>query len=290
MRDRRCTAAQERRSARSGRPRSADRPSAQRGSGIIGRVPSVSVVVPVLDDAEHLARCLAALTAQTRPADEVVVVDNGSTDDSADVARAAGATVLHESVRGIARASARGYDHASGDVLVRLDADSVPPPEWIATALALLGRPGVVAVTGPGRPSDGGRVVRRVWGALYMGPYFGLMWSALGRPPVFGSATAMHRSTWLAVRSRVHRDDPEVHDDVDLSMAFDPAWRVTADTALTVEVSTRPFSGPTSVLRRTRRAFHTFRVNGRRANPVRRWARRSRVALRSRVGGTWSRR
>ncbi|MDM7893125.1 glycosyltransferase family 2 protein [Curtobacterium caseinilyticum] len=253
-------------------------------------MPSVSVVVPVLDDADHLARCLAALAVQTTPADEVLVVDNGSTDDSAAVARAAGATVLHEPVRGIARASARGYDHASGDVIVRLDADSVPPSGWIADAVRLLDGPGVVAVTGPGRPRDGGAVVRRVWSLLYMGPYFVLMWSALGRPPLFGSATAMRRDTWTAIRGRAHRDDPEVHDDVDLSMQLDPAWRVVADVALTVEVSARPLSGVASVVRRTRRAFHTFRVNGRRANPVRRWARRFRVALRARTGAHWSHR
>ncbi|PZF55603.1 glycosyltransferase family 2 protein [Curtobacterium sp. MCSS17_008] len=246
----------------------------------------VSVVVPVLDDSEHLARCLDALATQTYPVAEVVVVDNGSSDDSAEVARAAGATVLHEPVRGIARASARGYDHASGDVLVRLDADSVPPPGWIAAAVHLLGSPEVVAVTGPGRPREGGRVLRRVWDGLYMGPYFVLVWAALGRPPLFGSATAMWRATWTSVRGRAHRDDPEVHDDVDLSMQLDPAWRVLVDRALTVEVSARPLSGAASVARRTRRAFHTFRVNGRRANPVRRWARRARVALRARTAAT----
>lgn len=255
-------------------------------------MPLVSVVVPVLDDAEHLRRCLAALAAQTRPVDEVVVVDNGSTDDSAAVARAAGATVLHEPVRGIARASARGYDHASGDVLVRLDADSVPPPGWVAAAVRLLDGTGVVAVTGPGRPHDGGPLVRRLWDTLYMGPYFVLMRGALARPPLFGSATAMHRSTWLAARSRTHRDDPEVHDDVDLSMALDPAWRVVVDRALLVEVSARPFSGIASAALRTRRAFHTFRVHGRRANPCRRWARRCRAALRARLPsrprGAWS--
>ncbi|MCL9665740.1 glycosyltransferase family 2 protein [Curtobacterium albidum] len=246
----------------------------------------VSVVVPVLDDAEHLARCLDALAAQTHPVREVIVVDNGSTDDSTEVARAAAAVVLHEPVRGIARASARGYDHASGDVIARLDADSVPPPGWIAEAVRLLARPGVVAVTGPGRPRDGGAVLRRVWSGLYMGPYFVLMWSALGRPPLFGSAMAVHRATWTAVRGRAHRDDPEVHDDVDLSMQLDPAWHVVAARSLTVEVSARPLSGAASMLRRTRRAFHTFRVNGRRANPVRRWARRGRVALRARASGS----
>ncbi|UBQ02870.1 glycosyltransferase family 2 protein [Curtobacterium sp. TXMA1] len=241
-------------------------------------MPQVSVVVPVLDDAEHLVRCLDALAAQTHSVHEVVVVDNGSTDRSVEVALAAGATVLHEPVRGIARASARGYDHAAGDVIARLDADSVPPPGWVAEAVRLLARPDVVAVTGPGRPARGGTVLRTVWNGLYMGPFFALMWSALGRPPLFGSAMAMHRDTWAAIRSRAHRDDPEVHDDVDLSMQLDPAWHVVASRSLTVEVSARPLSSATSAFVRTRRAFHTFRVNGRRANPVRRWARRGRVA------------
>jgi cellulose synthase/poly-beta-1,6-N-acetylglucosamine synthase-like glycosyltransferase len=167
-------------------------------------------------------------------------------------------------------------------VIVRLDADSVPPPHWIATALDLLDDPDVVAVTGPGRPADGGPFVRVAWPVLYMRPYFVLMRGALARPPLFGSATAIRRSTWLAVRDRVHRDDPEVHDDVDLSMQFDPGWRVLADHALTVRVSARPFSSLPSAVLRARRAFHTFRVNGRRASPMRRWARRSRVALRAR--------
>ena len=253
-------------------------------------MPTVSVVVPVLDDAEHLRRCLDALANQSVRPDEVVVVDNGSRDDSAAVARAAGATVLTEPVRGIARASARGYDHATGDVIVRLDADSVPPPGWIADALRLLADPDVVAVTGPGRPRDGGPVVRRVWDAVYMRPYFVLMWAALGRPPLFGSAMAMRRETWLVIRARAHRGDAEVHDDVDLSMQLDPGWRVLADRALTVQVSARPLSGLPSALLRTRRAFHTFHVNGRRANPVRRWARRSRVEARRRAAARWTER
>jgi glycosyltransferase involved in cell wall biosynthesis len=247
-------------------------------------MPRVSVVIPVLDDAAHLRRCLAALDAQAVRADEVVVVDNGSSDDSAAVARATGAVVLAEPVRGIARASARGYDRASGDVIVRLDADSVPPPTWIADVLRLLADPEVVAVTGPGRPRDGGALVRRLWDAVYMGPYFVLMWGALAHPPLFGSAMAMRRSTWAAVRRRAHREDAEVHDDVDLSMQLDPAWRVLADPALTVQVSARPLSGLPSAWVRTRRAFHTFHVNGRRANPVRRWARRLRAEARARRG------
>ena len=50
-------------------------------------MPSITVVIPALDDAGMLARCLSDLAAQLRPADEIIVVDNGSSDAPAAVAR-----------------------------------------------------------------------------------------------------------------------------------------------------------------------------------------------------------
>src|SRR5690606_38180984 len=92
----------------------------------------ISVVIPARDDARHLDRCLRALATQTHPPWEVVVVDNASTDDTAAVARAHGARVVAEPRVGIPAAAATGYDAASGEVIARLDADSVPPPDWVA--------------------------------------------------------------------------------------------------------------------------------------------------------------
>ena len=94
---------------------------------------TVSVVIPVKDDARRLAVCLAAIRRQTVAPLEVVVVDNGSTDASAAVARAGGARVVREEHAGIPAASAAGYDAAIGDVIARLDADSIPPAEWVET-------------------------------------------------------------------------------------------------------------------------------------------------------------
>lgn len=94
--------------------------------------PRVSVVIPVRDDAGHLDRCLRALAVQTSPPWEVVVVDNGSTDDTPAVARAHGARVVPQPRVGIPVAAATGYDAARGEVIARLDADSVPPPDWVA--------------------------------------------------------------------------------------------------------------------------------------------------------------
>ncbi|WP_081322926.1 glycosyltransferase family 2 protein [Microbacterium testaceum] len=178
--------------------------------------PLVSVVIPVRDDGPHLWRCLRALAAQTRPADEIVVVDNGSTDDSADIARAAGARVVFCGERGIPAAAATGYDAARGELILRLDADSLPAPTWIATMVAALSDPDVDAVTG-GAVFHDGPVARRVLMArAFLATYTTFAFPALGHTPLWGSNMAFRRAAWEAVRDRIHLD-PELHDDLDLA-------------------------------------------------------------------------
>lgn len=242
--------------------------------------PSVTVVVPVLDDAEHLRACLAAVSRQTRPADEVVVVDNGSTDDSVRVALDAGARVLHEPLRGIASAASTGYDAATGDVVARIDADTIVPDDWLERALPWFDDPLVTAVTGPGEFRDLGPIASAFWRTMYMRAYFVTMTAALGRPPLYGSNALFRRSAWRAVRHRVHRTDPRVHDDVDLSLQFDPRWRTVLDRTLVVTVSGSPVQDHRGLLRRTLKAEHTFTVSGLRAVPPGRLLRRFRSATR----------
>jgi glycosyltransferase involved in cell wall biosynthesis len=90
-------------------------PLVRDGGARVGRAvprPTVSVVIPVRDDAGHLRACLRALAGQTVAPDEIVVVDNASSDDTAEVARAAGARVVREPVVGIPAAACTGYDAA----------------------------------------------------------------------------------------------------------------------------------------------------------------------------------
>ncbi|GAA4374649.1 glycosyltransferase family A protein [Agromyces bauzanensis] len=77
-------------------------------------------------------------SAQTRLADEIVVADNASVDDTAEVVRAAGARVVAETEPGIWPASARGYDEATGDLILHLGTDSPPAADWIERAEANL--------------------------------------------------------------------------------------------------------------------------------------------------------
>lgn len=235
-----------------------------------------SVVIPVKDDAEQLARCLTALARQTRPPDEVIVVDNGCTDNSAAVARTHDAVVITEPTPGIPAAASAGYDAASGDLVLRLDADSIPPAEWLGAMVRRFDDPTVDAVTGPGRLRGISGRGRRAAQVLYMDAYFRLMGAALAHPPLFGSNFAMRRRAWADVASQVHRTDAEVHDDVDLSIHLGIEHRIVLDRRIVVSISGRPLRSAGSMVQRVRRGFHTLRVHPG-AGPVHRWAARLRA-------------
>jgi glycosyltransferase involved in cell wall biosynthesis len=234
--------------------------------------PTVSVVIPVKDDAVLLRRCLDALAHQTVAPLEVVVVDNGSTDESAAVAAAHGARVVTEPTPGIPAAASAGYDAARGEVIARCDADSLPPPDWVHRLLRGLGEGD--AVTGSGTFYDLPPVIRRVMRWLYLGTYFASLHLALGHPVLWGSNMAIRRDAWTAVRGQVHRDDPELHDDIDLAFALGPHHRIHHDRRLTVGVSARCLKGGSQLRRRMRRAVRTLRLGWTRQPPWDRWQQR----------------
>jgi glycosyltransferase involved in cell wall biosynthesis len=90
----------------------------------------VSVVVPALNEQEPIAEVVRECLATKRP-DEVIVVDNGSTDRTADRAREAGARVVSEPTPGYGRACAAGIRAASSDLIVFLDGDGSDCPEFM---------------------------------------------------------------------------------------------------------------------------------------------------------------
>ena len=101
---------------------------------------AVSVVVPVYNAAPYLAACLDSVLAQTRPADEVVCVDDGSTDGSADVLAAYADRVraVRRPHRGVAPTLNEAVALARGDRLAFLDADDLWAPEKLALQTAAL--------------------------------------------------------------------------------------------------------------------------------------------------------
>jgi GT2 family glycosyltransferase len=109
--------------------------------------PKISVVVPVRDDAPSLRSLVASIAEQTLSASryETVVVDNGSTDDTAEVARAAGARVVAVPQPSRARARNAGVAAAEHDLIAFVDADCIATPTWLEGLVGCAGRAPFVA-------------------------------------------------------------------------------------------------------------------------------------------------
>jgi hypothetical protein len=132
----------------------------------------VSFVVPVRDDAVRLKRCLASINAGV-PAGvdvEIVVADNGSVDDSAVVARAAGARVLELPGVRLGELRNRAAAAATGDILAFVDADHEIGPDWIACAVDAFRDPEAGAIGAPCRAPSPGTWVQQVYDRLRRHP------------------------------------------------------------------------------------------------------------------------
>lgn len=165
-----------------------------------------------------MAACLEAVARQTEMPDEVIVVDNNCTDDTANIARSFDfVTLLKERVQGKGSARDRGFNAAKSDILARIDADSEIDPGWVATLRRSFDDPEVVGVTGPGRSLLLPRVPRPMtllWSRLYF------LWTEMffRVPVLWGANMAVRSDAWAKIRHKVCLNDNLVHEDQDISL------------------------------------------------------------------------
>jgi cellulose synthase/poly-beta-1,6-N-acetylglucosamine synthase-like glycosyltransferase len=123
-----------------------------------------SIIVPVLNGGHTLDACLNSLCQQTIGPGryEVIVVDDGSTDSSAQVAAQHEVTLIRQDHAGAAAARNRGAQQARGSILAFTDADCEPCADWIEQMLAPFDDPGVAGVKGAYRTRQRSLIARFV--------------------------------------------------------------------------------------------------------------------------------
>jgi glycosyltransferase involved in cell wall biosynthesis len=203
------------------------------------------VVVPAYNEEHAIGPCLDAVLRQRDPVDEVIVVDNDSTDGTARALERYRdrVTVLRESRLGVQHARNTGMDAATGAVIGRIDADTRLPPDWSRQARRAFADPAVHAVTGPATYYDimlpslinlGDVVFRRAWSV----PPIGRMdW-------LLGANMAVRATAWHGVRAALCAD-PAVHEDMDLAIhLYAAGLRIAYDPRLRAGTSARRIAAP----------------------------------------------
>ncbi|GAO55344.1 glycosyltransferase family 2 protein [Novosphingobium sp. MD-1] len=104
---------------------------------------TVTSIIPAFNAADTIERTLRSALAQTHGAQEILVIDDGSTDETGRIAEALAATdprirVIHQQNRGLAGARNRGIDEATGDFIAPLDADDLWHPEKLTRQIAAI--------------------------------------------------------------------------------------------------------------------------------------------------------
>ena len=188
--------------------------------------PGVSIVIPAYNEESVIRQCLIAAIYQSVPAKEIIVVDNLSKDRTAKIVRRmqqeypeSPIILLKQAdVQGLIPTRNYGLNSATGDIIGRIDADSVLEPDWVEQVQKAFADPTVQAATGPvvyydmpkrrfGHKADD--KMRQLMLRLAKHQYHFL----------FGSNMALRRSAWETIRDEACLDEKdEMHEDIDLSL------------------------------------------------------------------------
>ncbi|MEM2455476.1 MAG: glycosyltransferase [Candidatus Bathyarchaeia archaeon] len=116
-------------------------------------VPKVSVVIPTLQEEKYIGRLLSKIVA-INPCLEIIVVDGGSADKTVDISRKFTEKVYVLRERGIGKARNYGAYRASGDIIIFMDADADPQPDFIEKVVSAFKKDNVVGLTCNIMPKD----------------------------------------------------------------------------------------------------------------------------------------
>lgn len=179
---------------------------------------TLSLIIPAYNEEKHLIACLNSVAAQTRLPDEVIVVDNNSTDSTRKIALSYPfVRVVSEKQQGIVFARDAGFNAAKHQLIGRIDSDSILPPNWVEYVMEFYQSHDqeTVCLTGGGKfyNSPFPRISR--WALDLLA--FRVNRIVLGHHFLFGSNMVIPKSIWNKIDIKVCvRTD--IHEDIDIAI------------------------------------------------------------------------
>lgn len=181
----------------------------------------VSVVIPAYNEGQYLPHTLESLSRQSVMPNEVIVVDNNCTDNTAEICTTFGARVIREQKQGMIPARNTGFNNAKSSIIARCDADTILPRNWIERIHHNFEFYDIDALTGPIIYYDmpfSTSIPARV--------YLNMMRVLCNGETLIGSNMILRKSIWQKIKNDVTMDDSKVHEDIDLAFHISAAGGV----------------------------------------------------------------
>lgn len=203
---------------------------------------TLSIIIPVYNEEHYIRSCLDSISRQTRMPDEVIVVDNNCTDKTIEIARGYEfVRIVTEKKQGRGNARSAGFDAAKGDIIGRIDVDSVLDPDWCERVIRHFAASDIGGLTGLARTA----ILPRVqWPKSVLWSWMYTQWATTfnGFELMWGANMAIRRDVWQKVRTQVCNDDQLVHEDQDISiLVLAAGYEVRRDNSLLIGTDGQTF-------------------------------------------------
>lgn len=197
----------------------------------------VSVIIPAYNEEAYIEDCLMTVLNQDEKADEIIVVNNNSSDKTKEIASDMGVKVVDETQQGMIPTRNRGFNEAAFEIIARTDADTKVDISWIKNIKDFFRKnPEFSAVSGAAYYEGLPEYINQ---PLY-NQYIGALNIILGYYPLVGPNMALKKTMWDKIKDKTCTDDRKVHEDIDLSIHINQeAGLIAYDSSIKVFSSTR---------------------------------------------------
>lgn len=237
----------------------------------MSKSPTVTIVIPAYNEEEAIGKCLDACVNQTSPAEEIIVVNNKSTDSTVEIVKRYQKEYPDRNIRllnqnkyqGIAPTRNHGFDNSKSDIIGRIDADSIVEPDWVEAIRETFKKASVAAATGPVLYHDmplqkvGFRVDDKIRNTLHR--------MAKDHRFLFGTNMAIRTSAWKQIKHLTQLDlENEMHEDIDLALTmFENDLEIVYAPAMVAGMSARRMeNSPRDFYKYSMRYERTVRAHG----------------------------